>query len=331
MKVLIIGGTGNISAYVVKKCLDRGMDVTIYNRGNHNQHVPKDVEIIIGDINDEVETKELFEDKTYDCVCQFVAFTKDQVERDVRLFKEKTKQYIFISSASAYHKPVEDYPITEETPLHNPYWGYSRDKIECEIYLNHVSDLNTTIVRPSHTYNNHMIMAVMTRWGYEYAHLKRLMDGRPVIIPGDGTSLWTITHSSDFANSFVDLIGNKEAYNDVFHITSEKLYTWEQLNHLLAQALGVKPHVVHIPSDFIVKHMPEMEGPLFGDKTWSALFDNSKIKSISQSYTSIVGYEDVVDDVVAYYKAHKHMQKISDDYEKLYDRLIERYEKHINQ
>ncbi|MFU8786856.1 MAG: NAD-dependent epimerase/dehydratase family protein, partial [Candidatus Izemoplasmataceae bacterium] len=291
-----------------------------------NEDLPEEVNFIIGDINNEEEASKLLKDKQYDSVIQFVAFVEEQVRRDIRLFKGKTDQYIFISSASAYHKPVEDYPITENTPLHNPYWEYSHNKIVCENYLNSVKDMNITIVRPSHTYNNKMLMAPMTRWQYDYAHMKRLIEGKPVIMPGDGTNLWTITHGSDFANSFVYLIGNEKAYNDVFHITGEKLYTWEQLTNIIASSLEVEPNIVHIPSDFIIKHMPEMEGPLLGDKSWSAIFDNTKIKSISKEYTSLVGYEDVVDDVVRYFKENKDQQTISDEYEELYDRLIKIYQ-----
>ncbi|MFH5882254.1 SDR family oxidoreductase [Liberiplasma polymorphum] len=326
MKVLVIGGTGIISTFVVKKCVNLGMDVTVMNRGTSNEDLPEEVNFIIGDINNEEEASKLLKDKQYDSVIQFVAFVEEQVRRDIRLFKGKTDQYIFISSASAYHKPVEDYPITENTPLHNPYWEYSHNKIVCENYLNSVKDMNITIVRPSHTYNNKMLMAPMTRWQYDYAHMKRLIEGKPVIMPGDGTNLWTITHGSDFANSFVYLIGNEKAYNDVFHITGEKLYTWEQLTNIIASSLEVEPNIVHIPSDFIIKHMPEMEGPLLGDKSWSAIFDNTKIKSISKEYTSLVGYEDVVDDVVRYFKENKDQQTISDEYEELYDRLIKIYQ-----
>ncbi len=327
MKVLIIGGTGTISTYVVKKCLDMGMNLTIFNRGRNKELIPDNVQLIIGDINNEEEAHILLKDSYYDAVIQFVAFTEEQVKRDVRLFKDITKQYIFISSASAYQKPVEDYPMTEETPLVNPYWDYSRSKIACETYLNSVEDMNITIVRPSHTYDNKMIMAVMTRWQYEYAHIQRLIDGKPIIIPGDGTSVWTITHASDFANSFVYLIGNKRAYNDVFHITGSQLYTWDQLTHIIADALNVKANIVHIPTDFIVKYMPEMVGPLLGDKSWSAVFDNSKIKSISQEYTSIIKYEDVIKDVIQYYRDNKKAQRISDEYEMLYDNVIKLYQR----
>lgn len=330
MKILIIGGTGIISTYVVKKALSMGMDVTVFNRGSHKDTLPNGVHLIEGDINNFEESYELLKDKYFDSVAQFVAFTPDQVKRDIKLFKGLTNQYIFISSASAYHKPVEDYPIKETTPLHNPYWEYSHNKILCENYLNTVKDMNITIVRPSHTYNNKMIMAVMTRWQYDYAHMKRLIDGKPIIIPGDGTSVWTITHASDFANSFVYLFGDKRAYNETFHITGEILYTWEQLTNIMAKALNVKPNIIHIPTDFIIKHMPEMEGPLLGDKSWSAIFDNTKIKSISKEYTSSVRYEEVVHDVIDYFNSHVDSQMVSEDYERLYDATIEAYVKKIN-
>ena len=326
MDVLVIGGTGIISTYVVKKCLAIGMHVTVMNRGTHNAQLPEGVEVMVSDINQEDETAKHLEGRHFDCVMEFIAFVPKHIERDVRLFKGKTDQYIFISSASAYQKPVEDYPITEQTPLINPYWEYSRNKADCEAYLKDVEDFNVTVVRPSHTYNNHMIMAVMTRWGFEYAHIKRLMDGKPIIIPGDGTSVWTITHASDFANSFVYLIGNSKAYGEAYHITSNRLYTWEQLSNIMADALGVKATYVHIPSDVIIKHMPEMEGPLLGDKSWSAIFDNAKIKAISQAYTSNVGYADVIDDVITHYQSHPELQNISESYELLYDQLVNKYQ-----
>lgn len=325
MKVLIMGGTGTISTFIVQKCIDMHMDVTVMNRGSHNEKLSKSVHVLIADINNEAAVNEKLKDHYYDCIIDFIAFTKKDVARDVRLFKGKTDQYIFISSASAYQKPVVDYPITEETPLVNPYWMYSQHKADCETYLKGIKDFNVTIVRPSHTYDNRMIMSVMTRWGYEYAHIIRLLTGKPIIIPGDGTSVWTITHASDFANSFVHLIGNSKAYGEAYHITGEKLYTWEQLTTIMADALGVKAHVIHIPTDVIVRHMPEMEGPLLGDKAWSAIFDNTKIKAISQSYTSYIGYEDVIDDVIAYYNAHEELQKVSDSYEAMYDELITSY------
>ncbi|HKL47268.1 MAG TPA: SDR family oxidoreductase [Candidatus Izemoplasmatales bacterium] len=325
MNILIIGGTGTISSAVVKKSVDLGYDVTVLNRGNQNHTLPQNVNLIIGDINEEDQIKSLLKGKIYDSVIQFVGFSRNQIEKDVRIFKGMTRQYVFISSASVYHKPVEDYPITEETPLHNPHWSYSQDKIACEQYLKTVKDMNITIVRPSHTYNCQMIMAPVIRWGFEYAHIKRLLERKPIIIPGDGTSLWTITHARDFANSFVDLLGNPKTYNQDFHITSEKLYTWDQLTHITAKALGVKANIVHIPTDFIIRTLPELEGPLLGDKTWSAIFDNGKIKSISENYQSSIVYEDIVADVLAFYNKHQEKQKVSQEFEEKYDKIISDY------
>jgi nucleoside-diphosphate-sugar epimerase len=327
MNVLIIGGTGIISSEVVKRCLERKMNVTVMNRGKHNDDLPKGVNVLVSDINDSKRTQKLLLDKSFDAVVQFVAYNKEQVERDIKIFKHITKQYIFISSASAYQKPVEDYPITEETPLVNPYWTYSQNKIACEAYLNTVKDLPITIVRPSHTYNKKNIMAVMKKEGFPYAHLKRLIEGKPIIIPGDGTSVWTITHAKDVSYSFVDLIGNEKAYSETYHITGDKLYTWEQLTIILGDVLGVKPNFVHIPTDLIIKYLPEMEGPLLGDKAWSAIFDNSKIKALSSGYRSTIGYEEVAKDVVSYYKNDESLQKIDLEYENAYDKLIEDYTK----
>jgi len=330
MNVLIIGGTGIISSEVVKRCLEKHMSVTVMNRGKHNDELPQGVKLLVSDINDEIGTKELLKNKSFDTVIQFVAYHKKQVERDINMFKDMTKQYIFISSASAYQKPVQDYPITEETPLMNPYWDYSQHKIDCEAYLNTVKDLPITIVRPSHTYNKKNIMAVMKKEGFPYAHLKRLIEGKPIIIPGDGTSVWTITHASDVSYSFVDLIGNEQAYHETYHITGDKLYTWEQLSTILANVLGVKPQFIHIPTDLIIKYLPEMEGPLLGDKAWSAIFDNAKIKALSSNYRSTIGYEEVAKDVIAYYQQNKSLQTIDQDYEKTYDKLIEDYMKILN-
>lgn len=322
MNVLIIGGTGIISHYVVKVCLEYGMNVTVMNRGHHTKALPQTVTHLRGDIRDEAAAEAVLKQHTYDAVIEFVAFTQEDVERDIRLFRGKTKQYFFISSASAYQKPPQHYPITEKTPLENPYWSYSRNKIACEQYLRTVTDVPITIIRPSHTYNNTMIMAMVARWTFEYAHLKRLIERQPVIIAGDGSSLWTLTHASDFAQSFVPLIGNQAAYGETFHITSEKVYTWDQLTHITAKALGVKADIVHIPTDAIIKVMPEMTGPLLGDKTWSAVFDNTKIKTVSSAYSSRIGYEMVIDDVIKYYHDNPTQQAMSAEFETLYDHLI---------
>lgn len=325
MKVLIIGGTGTISYYVVKECLSRNMDVFVLNRGNHPSRMQEGVRHIKADINDTKTVGDLLENHYFNTVIEFVGFVEKDVLRDVEMFREKTDQYIFISSASAYQKPVKIYPMTEETPLSNPFWSYSQNKIKCEMFLKEVKDLNITIVRPSHTYDERMIVANMVRWQYEYAHIQRLLNGKPVIVPGDGTSLWTLTHAEDFAHSFVSLIGNKKTYGQAYQITSEEVYTWDQLTHILANALGVKAKIIHIPTDVIINHIPEMEGPLLGDKTWSAIFDNSKIKSLTKDYRSKIRYEDVVEKVINHYDQQTDLKCISQTYEKLYDQLIKAY------
>lgn len=324
MRVLIIGGTGTISTYVVRKCLEENLDVTILNRGNHRIE-NKNLKVIIADISDEDKVKQLIAGETYDSVVQFVAYDLTQVKKDIRLFKGKTKQYIFISTASAYQKPPQTYPITENTPLENPYWEYSRNKIACEQYLMTVKDLAVTIVRPSHTYDSNKIMAIIKRDGFEYALIKRLEANKPVIIPGDGTSLWTITHAADFANSFVELIGNEAAYNESFHITSNKVYTWEELTNIIARSLGVEAKIIYIPTDYILRYLPELEGPLLGDKIWSAIFDNSKIKSLSKIDNAYVGYEDIVAHAIRHYKTNEALQRVDQEFEEIYDQIIENY------
>lgn len=327
MKVLFIGGTGTISKAVSHLAVQKGIELSVLNRGNNNHLIPDSVTKYVLDIYNIEQMRLFLEDKSFDVVVDWIAFTKDHVERDYTLFNGKTKQYLFISSASAYQKPVVDYPITEDTPLENPYWEYSRNKIDCEEFLMsvHSSDFNVTIVRPSHTYDDHKLMTIIKTWGGEYGHINRLLKGKPIIIPGDGTSLWTITHNTDFANAFVPLLGNEKAYGEAYHITSDKVYTWQRLNEIIAKSLGVTPNVVFIPTDFILRYLPHMKGDLVGDKMWSAIFDNSKIQSISKEYTSKVNYEDIAPQAVAYYLNNKNMQNIDDEFENIYDQIINDY------
>lgn len=327
MKVLFIGGTGQISKAVSHLCVKQGIELSVLNRGNNNHVVPESVMKHTIDIYNIDAMKQFLKDKYYDVVVNWIAFTKEHVERDFNLFNGKTKQYIFISSASAYQKPVLDYPITENTPLENPYWEYSRNKIACEEYLFsvHSDDFNVTIVRPSHTYDDDKLITIIKKWGSDYAHLDRLLNGKPIIIPGDGTSLWTITHNTDFAKAFVPLLGEKRAYGEAFHITSDKVYTWTRLNEIISDCLNVKPNVVFIPTDFILRYLPEMEGDLVGDKMWSAIFDNSKVKTIAKDYVPTVFYEDIAPKAVQYYLNNKEAQFIDQDFEKVYDQIIEDY------
>lgn len=327
MKVLFIGGTGQISKAVSHLCVKQGIDLSVLNRGNNNHLVPESVKKYKKDIYNVEEMKAFLENKSFDVVVNWIAFNKDHVERDYHLFKGKTKQYIFISSASAYQKPVLDYPITEETPLENPYWQYSRDKIACEEYLMsvHNPDFNVTIVRPSHTYDDTKLMTIIKTWGAEYGHIDRLLKGKQIIIPGDGTSLWTITHNSDFAQAFVPLLGESKAYGEAFHITSDKVYTWTRLTEILADCLGVTANIVYIPTDYILQYLPNMEGDLVGDKMWSAIFDNSKIKTIATEYVPRVSYEDIAPGAVEYFLNNKETQNIDQNFEKIYDQILQNY------
>jgi nucleoside-diphosphate-sugar epimerase len=327
MKVLFIGGSGLISTAVSKLAVEEGIELYVLNRGNSNDKLPKEVHSIIGDIYDVEGVKKALEGYSFDSVVNWINFTIDHVKRDYELLKGITKQYVFISSASAYMKPVPKYPITEDTPLGNKYWDYSDQKRVCEEYLNsvHGDDFNVTIIRPSHTYDDIKIMANVNDWGSEYHVIKRLLEGKKIVVPGDGTSLWTITHNSDFAKGFVPILGNPKTYGESYHITADFSYTWDQLTEIIAKELGVKADILHIPSEFIIKYIPHLEGPLMGDKMWSAVFDNSKIKEISPKFNATVRYEDIISKAVKEYQSNKSLQNVDPHFEQLYDELVEAY------
>ena len=282
MKVLLIGGTGTISMAITKLLLQRGDEVYLLNRGSRTAELPQAVNIITADIGNEEETAKKLEGMTFDAVGEFIGFVPSQLERDYRLFNGKTKQFIYISSASAYQKPLSDFNITESTPLSNPYWQYSRDKIACEEYLMKMYRENgfpITIVRPSHTYDERSVPLGVHGNKGSWQVVKRMMEGKPVIIHGDGTSLWTMTHNSDFAKAYVGLIGNIHAIGEAYHITSDESVTWNQIYQIIADCLGVKLNAYYVPSDFLAKTINyDFTGSLIGDKSNSVVFDNSKVK-----------------------------------------------------
>ncbi len=282
MKVLLIGGTGTISMAITKLLLKRGDEVYLLNRGSRTAELPQGVNIITADIGNEEETAKKLEGMTFDAVGEFIGFVPSQLERDYRLFNGKTKQFIYISSASAYQKPLSDFKITESTPLSNPYWQYSRDKIACEEYLMKMYRENgfpITIVRPSHTYDERSVPLGVHGNKGSWQVVKRMMEGKPVIIHGDGTSLWTMTHNSDFAKAYVGLIGNIHAIGEAYHITSDESVTWNQIYQIIADCLGVKLNAYYVPSDFLAKTSHyDFTGSLIGDKSNSVVFDNSKVK-----------------------------------------------------
>ena len=334
MKILLIGGTGTISMAITRLLAEKGEDVYLLNRGNRNSGLPANVKVISCDIGDENKTAEALGDMSFDCVGEFIGFVPEQVERDVRLFSGRTKQYIYISSASAYQKPLPDYRITESTPLSNPHWQYSRDKIACEEYLMKQYRENgfpVTIVRPSHTYDERSVPLGVHGDNGSWQVLRRMLDGKPVIIHGDGSSLWTITHNSDFAKGYVGLIGNIHAIGQAFHITSDESVTWDQIYAIIADALGVELNARHITSDFLNAIGPyDFEGTLIGDKANTVVFDNSKLKRAVPDFTATVRADQGIRRTVEYVLAHEECQKADPEFDSWCDRVIAAYDKLTN-
>jgi nucleoside-diphosphate-sugar epimerase len=324
MKVLFIGGTGIISSAVSRLAVERGIELYHFNRGKSHRKI-EGVKNIAGNIRNIEETKQILSDYSFDVVVNWITFTPEHVQADIEIFTGKTKQYIFISSASAYEKPISKLPITEKTPLINPFWQYSRDKTACEkILMNEFKTNNfpVTIVRPSHTYDNTLIP---NDWGYTV--LDRMLKGKKIIIHGDGTSLWVLTHNTDFAVGFVGLFGKKEAIGEAFHITSDELLTWNQIYQMLANELGVPLNAVHIPSDFIAKHNPEHGAGLLGDKSHSVIFDNSKIKKLVPEFSCKIPFSQGVKEIVAWYKNNKDWQVVNEKINTSIENIIQDYER----
>jgi nucleoside-diphosphate-sugar epimerase len=295
MKLLFIGGTGNISAACVRLAIDQGHEVHILNRGKRmlEDHGIVGARSIVADIHDEAATAAALAGQTFDAVANFIAYKPADVERDVRLFAGRCAQYVFISSASVYQKPLASPFLTESTPLKNPYWEYSRDKIACEetcLRAYRERDFPITIVRPSLTYETVIPLAI-GGWN-DFGIIERMRTGKPVVVHGDGTSLWTITHSEDFAKGFNGLFGNQQAIGDAFHITSDEVLTWDQIYDAVGIAAGVGPlEKIHIPSEFIARLVPWQRGGLLGDKAVSAIFDNSRIKRIVPDFKATISFQ----------------------------------------
>ncbi len=331
MKALFIGGTGTISAGIVKRLAPRtDWEVWLLNRGSRGRTVPEGVHQIIADIRDEKEVLEKIRDMHFDVVGEFIGFTPDQVERDYRLFNGRTNQYIYISSASAYHKPAADYRITEGTTLSNPYWEYSRNKIACEEFLMkkyREEGFPVTIVRPSHTYDERSIPLGVHGKNGSWQAVKRMMEGKPVIIQGDGTSLWTLTFNSDFAAGYTALMGNRHAIGEAFQITGDETLTWNQIYETIADALGVKLNAYHVSSDFLaaagVKYDYDLEGSLTGDKAVSVVFDNTKLKKIAPDMKTTVPFSQGVRIALDYILAHpEECQRDDPEFDAWCDRVI---------
>ncbi|WP_239618040.1 SDR family oxidoreductase [Cohnella mopanensis] len=325
MKVLFIGGTGTISSAITQQLLEQGNELYLLNRGTRNDALPAGVTILKADINDEATVSKLIENLEFDVVADFIAFVPAQLERDYRLFNGKTKQFLFISSASAYQTPLSDYRITEGTPLSNPYWEYSRNKIACEDYLMKQYRENgfpVTIVRPSHTYDERSIpLGVHGKGSWQVA--KRMLENKPVIIHGDGTSLWTMTHNSDFAKGFIGLMGNIHAIGESVNITSDETVTWNQIYEIIADALGVKLNAVHVSSEFLAACSKEdYRGGLLGDKANSVVFDNSKLKRLVPGFVATTRLDQGIKQTVKYILAHPEYQKEDKEFDIWCDKVI---------
>ena len=332
MKALFVGGTGTISSAIVRKLSqDKAWEVWLINRGNRADTVPENVHQIVCDINDEDEVTKAIGNMNFDVVGEFIGFTVDQVERDYRLFKDRTKQYIYISSASAYNKPSAGYVITEGTTLANPHWEYSRNKIACENYLMEryrEDGFPVTIVRPSHTYDERSIPLGVHGKNGSWQVIKRMMDGRPVIIHGDGESLWHLTFNEDFAVGYTALMGNRHAIGEAFQITGDEVLTWNQIYQTIADALGVELKAYHVSSELLTALGPDydFEGSLTGDKAVSVVFDNSKIKRLAPDLKTNVPLHKGVRIALEYILNHKECMREDPEFDKWCDKVIQTLE-----
>jgi len=326
MKALFIGGTGTISTAISKLAVSSGWELYLLNRGNKNKDLPEEINFIQADIEDEDYVASMIKDLEFDVVVDFICYKKLQLERDYRLFRNKTKQFIFISSASAYMKPPAYYPITESTLLHNPYWGYSRDKIECEEYLTFLfrtEGFPVTIVRPSHTYNERSIPLGVHGKNGSWQVAKRMLSGKKVIVHGDGTSLWTITDSRDFAKGFIGLMGNIHAIGEAVHITSDEVLSWNQIYQSIANALGVEFKPAYFTSQFLSDSCYyDIRGSLIGDKSNCAIFDNSKIKKLVPGFNAEIRFDQGIKNTIDYILKNPKLQLIDDEFDIWCDKLI---------
>ncbi len=324
MKVLFIGGTGNISSATSCLALESGVELWLLNRGLSSAGI-QGANTLVCDIHDEEQTARILAEHEWDCVVNWIAFELEDVERDIRLFAERTEQYIFISSASCYQTPLQHPVITETTPLSNPFWEYSRNKIACEERL--LREFNekgfpVTIVRPSHTYST-VIPICIGGWK-EYTTVDRIKKGLPIIVHGDGSSLWVLTHAEDFAKGFYGLIGLQESIGEAFHITSDELLTWNQIHQHLAAAIGKEANIVHITSDKLCHYDEEYVGSLLGDKTTSVIFDNSKIKRFVPDFQANIPFSEGIKTTLEWFEASPERQVISEATNTFIDKMIDR-------
>jgi nucleoside-diphosphate-sugar epimerase len=325
MKVLFIGGTGIISSGCAPLAIERGIDLYLLNRGKTTKRpVPRGAKLLYGDIRDPQSAQAALEGHSFDVVVDWVAFTPEHIQTDLDLFSGRTGQYIFISSASVYQTPAAHLPINESTILDNPYWQYSRNKIACEEVLVRAyreAKFPMTIVRPSHTYDKTLLP-----FDGGYTVVDRMRKGKKVIVPGDGTSLWTLTHHSDFARGFVRLLGHSGAIGESIQITSDEWLSWNQIFEIVARAAKAEPKLVHIPSDLINAYDADWGAGLLGDKANSSIFDNTKLKHLVPDFYAAIPFSRGAEEIVAWYDSDPVRQAVDEKFDQLEDRIISRYE-----
>ena len=332
MKILIIGGTGTISSAITRQLAESGHELWLLNRGSRKNEVPAGVRQVICDINDEAEVIRQTGDHVFDAVCEFIGFLPSQVERDIRLFSGRTRQYVYISSASAYNKPASNHVITEGTTLANPYWEYSRNKIACEELLMKTyrkEGFPVTIVRPSHTYCERGVPVSVHGLKGSWQVLKRMMEGKPVLVQGDGSSLWTLTWNEDFARGFIGLLGNPKAIGEAFQIMSDEQLTWNQIYQSVANALGVTFKPYYASSEFLAAVSPkayDFTGNLLGDKSVTVVFDCTKVKRAVPGFCATTRFDEGVRRCVAYLQSHPELQEEDPEFDAWCDRVIEALE-----
>lgn len=328
MRILLIGGTGTISSAITRQLAAAGHDLWLLNRGNRKNEVPGNVKQVICDIDNEAEVLRQIGDKMFDAVCEFIGFLPSQVERDLRLFRGRTRQYVYISSASAYNKPARSHIITEGTSLANPYWQYSRDKIACEALLMKEYRENgfpATIVRPSHTYCERAVPVSVHGPKGSWQVLKRMLEGKQVLVHGDGSSLWTLTWNEDFARGFIGLLGNPKAIGEPFQVMSDEQLTWNQVYQCVANALGVAFKPYYVPSDFLATTSPkeyDLLGNLIGDKAVTVAFDCTKLKRAVPGFEATTRFDEGVRRCVEYILAHPELQTEDPEFDAWCDRVI---------
>jgi nucleoside-diphosphate-sugar epimerase len=323
MKALFIGGTGIISSACTDLAIEKGIELYHLNRGGSSniRPVPDGVIQLTSDVRDFEKTSKVLDGLTFDVVVDWISFVPEHLENNLKLFAGKTSQFLFISSASAYQTPPQKLPVTENTPLDNPFWEYSRNKIACEEFLKENAQkygIKYTIVRPSHTYDKTLLP-----FDGGYTVVKRMLDGKPVVVLGDGTSIWTLTHHKDFAVGLIGLLNNPLAMDNIFHITSDEWLTWNQIYLLVGKAFGVVPRLVHIPSEIIARYHKEIGDGLLGDKSHSMIFDNAKIKAAVPEFNCKIPFSEGVNDLANWYKSDLASKNVDFELDSLFDQMID--------